>query len=83
MARDFRLVQLIQNIMVQFSGGYYSEVETLTMIRIDQFGSEVYKIFKVKICLNMKSKTDKEDRSSDDIAFLSEIILNFILWQQI
>jgi hypothetical protein len=50
------------------------------MIIITQFGSEVYKIFEVKISLNMTSKTDKEDRSCDDIAFLSEIIVNFRFW---
>jgi hypothetical protein len=31
----------------------------------------------------MNSKTDKEDRSFDDIAFLSEIIANFRFWQEI
>ena len=31
----------------------------------------------------MNSKTDKESRSCDDIAFLSEIIANFIFWQEI
>jgi hypothetical protein len=31
----------------------------------------------------MNSKTDKEDRSCDDIAFLSEIIADFRLWQEI
>ena len=31
----------------------------------------------------MNSKTDKEDRSCDDIAFLSEIIVDFIFWQEI
>ena len=29
----------------------------------------------------MNSKTDKEDRSCDDIAFLSEIIADFRFWQ--
>jgi len=29
----------------------------------------------------MNSKPDKEDRRCDDIAFLSEIIDNFIFWQ--
>jgi len=36
-----------------------------------------------KICLNMNFKTDKEDRSCDDIAFLSEIITNSRYWQVI
>jgi len=31
----------------------------------------------------MNSKTDKEDRSCDDIAFLSEIIVNSRYWQVI
>jgi hypothetical protein len=31
----------------------------------------------------MNSKPDKEDRRCDDIAFLSEIIDNFIFWQAI
>jgi hypothetical protein len=31
----------------------------------------------------MNSKTDKEGRSCDDIAFLFEIITNFIFWQEI
>ncbi len=31
----------------------------------------------------MNFKTDKEDRSCDDIAFLSEIIANFRFWQVI
>ena len=31
----------------------------------------------------MNSKPDKEDRRCDDIAFLSEIIDNFIFWQEI
>ena len=31
----------------------------------------------------MNSKTDKEGRSYDDIAFLSEIIVNFRFWQEI
>jgi hypothetical protein len=39
--------------------------------------------FDGKICLNMNSKTDKENRSCDDIAFLSEIIANLIFWQEI
>jgi len=29
----------------------------------------------------MNSKTDKEDRSYDDITFLSEIIADFRFWQ--
>ena len=29
----------------------------------------------------MNSKTDKENRSCDDIAFLFEIITNFRFWQ--
>jgi hypothetical protein len=29
----------------------------------------------------MNSKRGKESRSCDDIAFLSEIIVNFIFWQ--
>jgi hypothetical protein len=33
--------------------------------------------------LNIDSKTDKEDRSCDDIAFLSEIISDFRFWQEI
>ena len=53
------------------------------MIRIAQSGSKIHKIFKAKICLNMNSKTDKENRSCDDIAFLSEIIENFRFWQEI
>jgi hypothetical protein len=43
--------------------------------------SDVYEIYEVKICLNMNSKTDNEDRSCDDIAFLYEIIVNFRFWQ--
>ena len=31
----------------------------------------------------MNSKTDREDRGFDDIAFLSEMIDNFIFWQEI
>ena len=31
----------------------------------------------------MNSKTDKEDTSCDDIAFLSEIIANFILARKV
>ena len=31
----------------------------------------------------MNSKTDKENRSYDDIAFLSEIIANSRFWQEI
>ena len=31
----------------------------------------------------MNSKTDKEDRSCDDIACLSEIIIDFRFWQAI
>jgi hypothetical protein len=31
----------------------------------------------------MNSKTDKEDRSFDNIAFLSEIIADFRFWQEI
>ncbi|CAB1057505.1 hypothetical protein D1BOALGB6SA_2258 [Olavius sp. associated proteobacterium Delta 1] len=38
---------------------------------------------RLKIFLNMNSKTDKEDRSCNDIAFLSEIIANFRFWQAI
>jgi hypothetical protein len=34
-----------------------------------------------KICLNINFKTDKEDISCDDIAFLSEIIADFRFWQ--
>ena len=52
------------------------------MIRIAQSGSKIHKIFKAKICLNMNSKTDKENRSCDDIAFLSEIIADFRLMYQ-
>jgi len=52
-----------------------------TAKRITQFGSEVYKIFKTKIFLNMISETDKENKSCDDIAFLSEIISYFRFWQ--
>jgi len=33
--------------------------------------------------LKIDSKTDKEDRSCDDIAFLSEIISDFRFWQEI
>ena len=44
-------------------------------------GSDAYEIFKVKLCLNISSKTDKENRSCDDMAFLSEIIVNFRFWQ--
>jgi len=40
-----------------------------------------FKKFGGKICLNMNSKTDKESRSCDDIAFLSEIITNYRYWQ--
>jgi len=46
-------------------------------------GSDVCEIYEVKICLNMNSKTDKDDRSCDDIAFLSEIIVNFIFFSKI
>jgi hypothetical protein len=49
--------------------------------RITHFGSEVFKILKVKLSLNMNSKTDKEGRNCDDIVFLSEIIANFRFWQ--
>jgi len=31
----------------------------------------------------MKPKTDKEDTSCDDIAFLSEIIANYRYWQEV
>ena len=31
----------------------------------------------------MNSKTDKEDRSFDDISFLSEIIADFRYWQAV
>jgi hypothetical protein len=31
----------------------------------------------------MNCKTDKENRSCDDIAFLSEMIADFRLWQQL
>ena len=31
----------------------------------------------------MNSKMDRENRSYDDIAFLSEIIINFIFWQDV
>ena len=66
--------------MVQFFGGFEGAAQT-PRVRIARFGSGVYKIFEVKICLNMNSKTDKENRSYDDIAFLSEIIVNFRFWQ--
>jgi len=39
------------------------------------------KLFGVKKWLNMEPKTDKENRSCDDIAFLSEIIANSRYWQ--
>ena len=68
--------------MVQFFGGFEGAAQT-PRVRIARFGSGVYKIFEVKICLNMNSKTDKENRSYDDIAFLSEIIVNFRFWQGI
>jgi hypothetical protein len=42
----------------------------------------IAKFMRLKIFLNMNSKTNKEDRSCDDIAFLSEIISDFIFWQE-
>jgi hypothetical protein len=42
----------------------------------------IAKFMRLKICLNMNAKTDREDRSCDDIAFLSEIIANFMYWQK-
>jgi hypothetical protein len=39
------------------------------------------KLFEFKKWLNMEPKTDKENRSCDDIAFLSEIIANSRYWQ--
>jgi hypothetical protein len=41
----------------------------------------IAKFTRLKICLNMNSKTDKDDRSCDDLAFLSEIISDFRFWQ--
>ena len=68
--------------LLSIFGGFESAIINTTK-RITQFGSEVYKIFKAKICLNMNSKTDKETRSYNYIAFLSEIIANFRFWQVI
>ena len=69
-----RFVQQTWNSKLRFIGGFESAIWTP---RKESPGSaRSYKIFKAKICLNMNSKTDKEDRSCDDIAFLSEIITN-------
>ena len=43
--------------------------------------SDVHKTFDVKKWLNKKLKPDKEFEDGDDIAFLSEIIIDFRFWQ--
>ncbi len=60
-----------------------SDYHLQTTLIITQFGLEVYKIFEVKICLNLNSKTDRENRSCDGTAFLSEIIEDYRFWQAV